>query len=587
MQHILFGSDTSEIKVAILIKSSSLNKVKIRNYYINPLTELRADNFIAFDLFYNNKNKCPAAEAKEYLIDLLPEIEGVGADIILVCDPTYFKYLTGNSKTDPHYGYLCPCTVKGYEHLQVVICPNYSAMMYDPSLQSKVDRALDVIRTAMKDSYVDPGMDVIRHAYYPETHKDIKDTLQDLKKHPALTCDIEALGLVFHTCGISTIAFAWNKHEGVAFGVDRGVSENPAWPLNEDHNFSYRPDLEIQGIRSLLLDFLLTYKGKLIYHNIGYDGKVLVYNLFMKNLSDYKGMIQGIKCVTADFDDTKLIAYQATNNAVQNKLGLKELSAPYTGNYAQEDIKDVSKIPLPELLEYNLIDAMATWYVKEKYEPIMIEDEQQPLYEGELKRSVKTLMYTELCGMPINPEKVQIAKKQLVDIIADCNHYFETSDIIKIFHMGELINIAETMTAKAKKKVYSVDDEIVARNVFNPGSDNQLRRLLYDYLLYPVIDLTKGKQPSTSGKTLKKLRAHAKSQLKEMVGPTVEAAELLSHIDLFNWLKKYADASIILSTFIPVFEKAVQLSDGSWRIYGNFNLGGTQSLRLSSSNPEK
>ena len=563
MKHILFGSNSSELKVAILIKSNALNKIKLERYYINPITTLKLENFIAFDLLYNDKNKCTAAMAKTYISELLPEIDGMGTNIILVCDTIYFKYLTGNTKTDPHYGYLCPCTVKDYEHLQVVICPNYQAMMYDPNLQSKMDRALNVIETAVADTYVDPGMDVIRKAYYPQTCQDIKDTLQDLKKHPALTCDLEALGLVFHTCGISTIAFAWNKHEGVAFGVDRGET------LEED--FGYRIPANRKIVRDLLLDFLMTYEGKLIYHNISYDGKVLVYNLFMNGLSDYPGMIQGIKCVTANFDDTKLIAYQATNNAVQNKLGLKELSAPFTGNYAKEDIKDVSKIPLPELLEYNLIDAMACWYVKEKYEPIMIEDEQQPLYEGELKRSVKTLMYTELCGMPINPEKVQIAKKQLVDIVAECNQYFETSDIIKTFHMGELISIAETMTEKAKKKVYSVDDEIVSRNVFNPGSDNQLRRLLYDCLLYPVIDLTKGKQPSTSSKTLKKLKVHATDP---------------AHIELFEQLKQYSDASIILNTFIPIFENAVQLADGSWRIYGNFNLGGTQSLRLSSSNPE-
>ena len=53
----------------------------------------------------------------------------------------------------------------------------------------------------------------------------------------------------------------------------------------------------------------------------------------MQHLADYKNMIKGIKIMTKNFEDTKLIAYLATNNAIQNKLSLKELSSPFMGNY--------------------------------------------------------------------------------------------------------------------------------------------------------------------------------------------------------------------------------------------------------------
>ena len=43
--------------------------------------------------------------------------------------------------------------------------------------------------------------------------------------------------------------------------------------------------------------------------------------------------------------------------------------------------------------------------------------------------------------------------------------------------------------------------------------------------------------------------------------------------------------SKILSAFIPTFKKATPASDGRRYIYGNFNLGGTVSGRLSSSKP--
>lgn len=111
----------------------------------------------------------------------------------------------------------------------------------------------------------------------------------------------------------------------------------------------------------------------------------------MEHLADYKGMLDGIYTLTKSFEDTKLIAYLATNNAVQNTLGLKDLSAEFTGNYAQEDIKDTSKIALPDLLRYNLTDGLATWYVFNKYWPVMVQDDQKNLYDNLMKPTVKSL----------------------------------------------------------------------------------------------------------------------------------------------------------------------------------------------------
>ena len=47
----------------------------------------------------------------------------------------------------------------------------------------------------------------------------------------------------------------------------------------------------------------------------------------------------------------------------------------------------------------------------------------------------------------------------------------------------------------------------------------------------------------------------------------------------------YKAVAIILSTFIPALENAQLADDGCYYIYGNFNLGGTVSGRLSSSDP--
>lgn len=558
MQHILFDPpDLSYLKTAILIKTTGLNRIKLETNYIKP-TKQNNNKFIAFDLSYGSVKKVSASHAKEYLSELLPELKTLNIKTLLVADSNYFKYLTGNTKSDPFYGEIVSCNIPDYKMMRIILIPNYQALVYNPMLQGKLDRSLKALTDHMDGVFKTPGEDIIKTAIYPETPKQISDEFNRLLQYPALTCDIEALSLNFWEAGISTIGFAWNKHECSAFAIDR--SPYPVFA------------------RDCLKQFLETYKGTLIYHNAGYDLKVLTYELWMKipskwmkNLSNYVGMQEGIEILTKNFDDTKLIAYTATNNAIENILGLKELSAEFTGNYA-EDITDTSKIALPDLLEYNGRDALATWFVYKKYKPIMIEDQQEDLYKNLMKPSVKSLLAMELCGMPINPKRVQEAKNQLSTIVATHMDFFKNNHQIKEFHYQLLEAKAVKFTAKAKKKIYAINDPVILKDLemFNPGSDDQTRGLLYEFFGLPVLDLTKGKQPSVGKKTIDKLINHT-------TDPEI--------IEVLENLRGVADASIILNTFIPAMENAQQLCDGSWRIYGNFNLGGTQSLRLSSSKP--
>ena len=571
MKHILFGSNIDDVQVAILIKDTALNELKMLRFYTQPC-ELESRNFIGFSLDYGGSKKVKASVAKDYIQELLPEIDEIGINTLLVCDGDYFKKLTKLPKTEPHHGYVCPCKIDGYEHMNIILCPNYNAIIHNPDISIKITRALETLTNHVKGDYEEPGKDIIHEAHYPDTIAGIKETLDALHQFDELEVDIEAESLEFWNAGISTISFAWDKHCGVAFGVDRmeDTSTDTGWVLR------YRNAVNKAIVRQLLKEFLTDFKGKFVYHNIGYDGKVLVYNLWMQVHQNYVGMIEGIKVITKNFDDTKLIAYLATNNAVQNTLDLKSLSAEFTGNYA-EDVKDTTKVPMKKLLPYNLKDTLATCYVKEKYTPIMIADQQQAYYEAEFKEYAITLMQTELCGMPIDPIKVQEAKKQLLVIHTECMDFFDNSDIIKVFHMGELVKKAARKTADAAAaaktdratKVYQVTDSVIAED-FNPNSSTQLQKLLFDYLGYEVIDLTKNKQPATGGKTIKKLMTHAKDP---------------EHLKIFEYLIKLADANVILNNFIPAFENAQQMPDGTWRLFGNFNLGGTQSLRLSSSNP--
>jgi DNA polymerase-1 len=550
MRHIIFGSTAATASVAILVKESNLDQQKVLEHYIAPLKANPA-GFIAYSLWYDDNDKCPAAMAKEHLEHVLLSAKQLGLHSILVTDAKYFKYLTGIQKAATEFiGYAMDCTFAGYEKMFTIFyAPNYAAAMYNPKTHKELASALSFFKNHLMGNHQAPGLSIIHTALYPSTVSEISNALTQLHQHPALTVDIETRGLHFWDCGIATISFAWTKHDFIAFPVDR--SEYSA------------------SIKRLLYAFFTAYQGKLIPHNGSFDFKVMVYNLWMRDLQDYRGMLDGIQTLTRNFDDTKLIAYLATNNAVENVLKLKILAYEFAGNYGL-DVTDTDLIVLSELLEYNGKDALSTWFVFDKYYPLMVASDQLAIYEELFKPSMITLLQTELCGMPIFPDQVAKVKRQLTrrrDIYAGI---LQNSQIIKEFQLAVQTRKCAEFTAAAKKKVFTMDDPRIQRLVFNPNSGQQVADLLYNYLGFTVIDKTDGGQPATGGDTLAKLLNHTQNS---------------GYRKILRSLIGLAQVDKILTSFIPAFEGAVQLPDGSWRLFGNFNLGGTVSGRLSSSDP--
>lgn len=121
--------------------------------------------------------------------------------------------------------------------------------------------------------------------------------------------------------------------------------------------------------------------------------------------------------------------------------------------------------------------------------------------------------------------------------------------------------------ATLKKKRVTLADY---KDTFNPNSGPQLQRLLFDMLGLPVIGLTKNKQPETGGDTLKDLKNHTTDK------------EVLAFLDA---LIDYKLVDKIITGFMPAFLNARQGPDGWHYLFGNLNLGGTVSGRLSASDP--
>lgn len=563
----IFDKEQPTYDVAILIKESHFDQAKMKEYYVNPLVSqgIEAKQVIAFDLPYDKK-KVSSQCIKAYLKQLLPVLQKQGVRFIYCADAEYFKTLAKQAKADSHIGYTFNCGVVGFEYMQVMLGVNYGVLMYNPNYAPKLELSINTLVSVMNNNYQELGTDIIQYACYPKTNEEIQAFLDGLHKHPALTCDIEAFSLNLFKAGIGSIAFAWNKGEGGAFLIDyldiHSVIQTP-YP-----NY-YGVQKPNKTVKRMLRQFFIKYTGKLVFHNSTYDIKVQILNLFMEHATDYKGMLYGLEVMTRHFDDTKVIAFLALNTTAEISLSLKDLAHEYAGNYAQEDINDIRLIPYAELLEYNLVDCLSTWYVYDKYYPQMLRDNQKEIYDTIMKPSLKILIQMELVGMPIDLNRVNEVEAELLGLQSKYLNQLKNASCVLACENTIKLKALTAINAKLKTKQHGMDK--VADIVFNPNSGNHLIELLYTVMDLPVIDYTATKQPATGADTLEKLINHTTNQ---------------EYKDAINALIGLSKVDKILTSFIPSFKDAVTKpnSNIAW-LHGNFNLNGTVSGRLSSSKP--
>lgn len=523
-----------------LLILSDGNSDEIKRYYCDPLgvTDFQVAKI------WKYKKKTPVTDIKTCLQEqVYPKITTYTPNYVLVADSEYFKVMAKVTKPDAYIGYFFGDTFK------FLYVPSYKQIFYHPEeTKEKITRALDSIKASEQGKYCSPGSNIIKDEYYPSTTKDIAVLLKSLANRPILTCDIETYSLKHVDAGLGSICFCWDKHSGCAFKIDKSS------------------DSKNQEVRDLLKEFFINYKGTLIFHNIAFDVTVLIYQLFMKNVLDQEGLLNGLDIMLKNWEDTKLMTYLCTNSCSGNNLGLKYQAQAYAGNWAQDEISNIDKIPEEELLRYNLIDGLSTWFVYEKYKDTLVAEKQDKLYREIFKPTTKDIIQMQLTGIPLNYDKVLEAEQKLND---DKNQALSVITANKyVIQFKEVLNqeAVDKYNSTHKKQITLADVD----ESFNPNSGIQIKKLLYDLIKLPVINLTESKQPATDGDTLKALLNHTTDK---------------DVLDLLQALIDYSAVEKILSAFIPTFKKATPASDGRRYIYGNFNLGGTVSGRLSSSKP--
>ena len=576
MLHFKYA-DADGFPIAILIKDSSFQTNNLTTHYTTELVRLgiEKEQLLFLPLAYNDKNKAPNSFVVGRIPERLEALDSVGVKTIYCADATYFKVLTNKRKAEPYIGYVVPCSWEGYEHINVVLGINYTSFLYNTvSNKEKMQRSLETLSSHVLGKHVEPGVDIIKSAAYPTTNAEIHKALDSLHQYPYLACDIETASLQFNKAGIGTITFCWSDGEGIAFPVDYQPYSTPLADSNGIIRYG-RMEANV-GIRSLLKEFFINYKGRLRYHSANYDIKILIYELWMISLTDQTGLLKGLEVLGNNFDDTLLIKYLATNFIGENELGLKKSAHQFAGDWAESNINDITRIPMDKLLKYNLVDGLSTNWLYDHHYPTLVADNQEELYLGLFLKTQKLILQTELTGMPLDMDKVASARSALEVIVAKNQAVLDTSAwIVKAQEhrrLQEHKKDYEVRRDKAKNpdKIQEKDLDTYVIEDFNPNSPQQKAALLYDVIGLPILATTDTGLPQTGGDTLKALINHTECEVIK---------------ELIDALRGFVKADKILGTFIPAFEKAIIKEDGTAWLHGSFNLGGTISGRLSSSKP--
>lgn len=457
MRHLAFSE--GPYKTALLIKDSLLNP-NIQNYYA-----IDWDSTICFSLDYEDKTN--AKSIKEDLANILKACTYLQVKTLFVCDSAYFKVLTKKTKVELFYGSILP--IDGFE---VILAPSWRDLFYNSKLKAKLDLAVQALTTGCK-----LGNGIIHTETYPEGEA-VLEWLQKLFNedvYPQLTCDIETNSLSVISAKLLTISFAWTQHEGIAFAVTK---ENKPW----------------------LIDWFNSYKGKLIFHNASYDVSVLIQQLYMKDYLDYSGLITGLQAFK-NIDDTKIIAYLATNSAEGNELSLKKLALEFAGNYGVLDEETpFESIPIADGLRYNLTDALATWYVYNKYYPKIAD--QLEIYNTIMIPSINSIVHMQLIGFPMDMDQIKVTSKTLNKTQKKHLQFLQHSKLIKEFEWELQKKAFIEKNNSLKKKVIPIE---AFKTQLNPNSGPQTIDLLYNHLGLPILKRTDSGNPSTDGATLEQL----------------------------------------------------------------------------------
>jgi DNA polymerase-1 len=528
--------------ILVLPEKATQNLPALISNYLQPLGEFK-DKVLIISAFTPDKGALKKSIADEEIEAVKEVAETYGVTNIFIANADYLKFFL-KLKKKPAFERSIGSVfeIDGFKVSPVL---NAQVLSFQPSKRPLLNTSIDTMQQVMGGTFVDnkeeflDSLDIKLCRSYSEAYECLKSYM----KCETISCDIETSGLLWHTDDLLTISFSKSETEGFCIALNSIYSDD--WEKN----------------RKLVKSFFENYKGLSVFHNGVFDVPFLVYKLWMSGLNDTKNMIKGVNCF--NLVDTMVLAKLCLNSVDRVSLGLKDLSYSKYGAYDKDiEQKDLINYSFEEVGRYNTIDTCSTCYLYNKYSKMLVEEEQDLVYQRVYVDFLPALIKMKMNGITINKEGFEELKVELEEM-------YEKN--IKILNeMPQVEEAVEVLKEKARKQKKS--ENAINKITFNPKSSQQLQLLLFEILGLPVLDKTKAGKPKADKLTLEALLKEVKEESEEW--------------KILTALKEIGEMKNVLSTFVNgLLDVYVEDEFNNCKVFGDFNITGTISGRLSSKNP--
>lgn len=373
---------------------------------------------------------------------------------------------------------------------------------------------------------------------YPKTVKDVKAMERALFESEWISYDVETASLDPFADHNILVSVSFSNGEA-------------SWSLPLEHPDAPWSEDELYTVAEIICKILCDHNGKVIGHNIKFD---------------QQHTRQIIDCQFDAGGDSMLLSYiQDSRRGIH---GLKRLAGLYLGMFdydrkLNEYIKEhkeanpriggsYAAIPLDVLLPYGAMDADATYRLYWKLWGEL--PEEQHSLARLLVMASNTLARMEYNGAAIDTfiadryvQIYQMEQQRLYNMICEDRH------VKKMVTQKQQEHDDSIAGTKRRRQIYQ----------FNPNSINQLQELYFQRYKIPPVEMTDSGNPSTKATVIK---IHA---------------EKYPIIDL---VRHYKLMTKMLGTYLrPALDGKWASGDG--RVRSSYNIHGTRTGRLSSSDP--
>jgi len=543
------GQDIALILPTNLVTNKEFIKREIISSFAKDIPDFQS-RLTAISAFQGANGKKPtASQTKEHLEELYEYLETYGYKYAIVMDANYFKGITGNA-FEASIGSVATAKRESLQELKVVPFVNPIVVKQRASKLPLYKLALQTAREMLLGTYVQ--LEEFKFTTYKMITdiQEMRETLGYLKGFKKLGYDIETTGLHHIKNEIITYALACSQEEAYTFVV------HP----------KYIGEANSKEAHKLFREFLLDYQGSLVIHNVSFESKWLLEKYVMSSYDDYRSMNSFLK--DWKFDDTMLMAYALYNSTEKVSLGLKDLVKRRYGDYdADINVKDALNQPVEALAYYNALDVSATLWL---YDDLLkqLAPSQLHFYETEMKNAQVALTKLMATGIMVNMPNVLEGEEKLTARLAELNEVFYKNHYILRATKFIIQDMVDKYNSTHVKQVTS---EFYKDIQFNPNSNKQLQLLLFEVMGYTPIEFTDSGAPKTSRGVLEEL---------------LETTRDPSAKEVLECLIGFSEVAIILNTFIRALkEDSIEVAPGIYRLYQNYRVGGTQTFRPTSSNP--